>query len=190
MRASQDEVARLVRLTGLRWTRSTVALAEAGRKPISLDELVLLALCLCGGDAGELLAGDGDVRLANTVLSLAELRAVLSGDRPGSGVAVSRIQETQATVVGLRMKDDLAAVGLATPATGDAEAKAARRLGRTVEDVNTAAAQLWGRSLTQERDRRVAAGTTDSTSARTVQAMRGHITPQLLAELEPVLREV
>jgi transcriptional regulator with XRE-family HTH domain len=68
---------------------------------------------------------------------------------------------------------------------GEAEQKAARKLSMPVERLATMAASLWGRSLAEERDRRL--GDTDVISERTAQARRGHITRRLIAELAEVL---
>ncbi len=68
----------------------------------------------------------------------------------------------------------------------NAERHAARKLGTTPERVNLAAVHLWGRTLAEERDHRLSeqAG---KASARRRQALRGHITRELLTELETEL---
>jgi hypothetical protein len=75
---------------------------------------------------------------------------------------------------------------------GEAEQNAARKL--ELDDpleVAVAAIALWDHSLTWERDERVAAAEVcnPGSSARTLQALRGHVTRQLLAELEPLVRK-
>ncbi len=81
----------------------------------------------------------------------------------------------------------------------DAELKAARKLGISARAVVDASVRLWGRTLTQERDRVLrenvkidnmareywtARGQQDLPPARTLQAVRGHITRALLGALE------
>ncbi len=65
----------------------------------------------------------------------------------------------------------------------DAEFKAARKLGVTPRDVVSAAHSLWGRSLADERDRRVAEHAEHGSTSRTLQARRGHVTRALTTEL-------
>ena len=68
-------------------------------------------------------------------------------------------------------------------AQGEAEQKAAARLGTSPMVVARAAAKRWGRSFTGERDRRVGELHPADASPRTIQALRGHVARALLAEL-------
>jgi hypothetical protein len=68
-------------------------------------------------------------------------------------------------------------------AQGEAEQKAAARLGITPMAVAQAAAKRWGRSFTAERDRRAGERQPADVSARTLQALRGHVARALLEEL-------
>lgn len=63
----------------------------------------------------------------------------------------------------------------------DAEIKAARRLLVTPDEIAQRAIRLWGHSLTDERERRL--NRTEGMDRRSVQALRGHVTRQLVAEL-------
>ena len=65
----------------------------------------------------------------------------------------------------------------------EAEMQAARRLRTFPLAVAAAARKRWGRSLTEERDRRVAEQTPADAIPRTLQALRGHVTRALLEEL-------
>ena len=65
-------------------------------------------------------------------------------------------------------------------ASGEAEQKAARRLGVPGLDIAAASFRLWGHGLTQERDSRAGDNAT----------RRGHITRALVEEIREVLREV
>jgi hypothetical protein len=71
---------------------------------------------------------------------------------------------------------------------GDAEQKAANVLDVSPHAVALAARSRWGRSLTEERDRRVSAAS--ESTPRTLQALRGHATRALLDELRPVLKDI
>jgi hypothetical protein len=68
-------------------------------------------------------------------------------------------------------------------ATGEAEQKAARRLGVPALAVALEARRRWGRSLSAERDQRVGAQAPGRTDLRGLQALRGHVSRLLLAEL-------
>lgn len=72
---------------------------------------------------------------------------------------------------------------------GDAEHKAAASLGVLSGPIGPASYLRWGRSLTEERDARLAERADPSDPSRTVQAKRGHITRELIAELRPVLQQ-
>ena len=71
-------------------------------------------------------------------------------------------------------------------AAGEAEQKAARKLGVHPAAVALAAHRRWGQSLTAERDQRVL-GRSPGESPRRIQAIRGHVTRLLIAELDPLL---
>jgi len=75
-------------------------------------------------------------------------------------------------------------------ARGEAEMKAARRLKLDDPVLLAVAAQaLWNRSFTEERDARVAGAARTDATPRSVQALRGHVTRQLIQEIEPVVRK-
>ena len=73
------------------------------------------------------------------------------------------------------------------PRPQEAEQKAAKRLGVTADDIMAGALYLWGRTLSAERDARAEKQATDDASPRRLQAIRGHVTRDLLNELRPVL---
>ncbi len=74
--------------------------------------------------------------------------------------------------------------------TGDVERKAASKYGLSVNVVTIAARAQWGRTMTAERDARLTDRAEPDASPRTVQALRGHVTRQLLSELAPKLEAV
>lgn len=69
-----------------------------------------------------------------------------------------------------------------------AEQKAARRFGIEARELSLIAHAVWGRGLSVERDHRLLMRVGADTPTRTVQALRGHITRELLTELEPAIK--
>lgn len=97
------------------------------------------------------------------------------------GAAIDRLVE-----MGFRADPD--ALRQAAVSAGEAEEKAARKLGEAKLVVAGVAFALWGRSLTEERDRLVGMEIERSQwdpdfTPRRVQAIRGHQTRRLLAEM-------
>jgi transcriptional regulator with XRE-family HTH domain len=197
---SQDEVARRAREEGLQWSRSSVAAVEATNKTIDVSELVLLSLAL-DARIDELLAGDERVQLGDdTTRRLWEVRRILASDGARKGIEppkgeieIMTRKEMEARMPNLRgfMEDarqDLSARA-ASAASGEAEQKAARKFGIGAQQLSIFAFDLWGRSLTEERDARVNEADAQSGSAKSLQALRGHVTRHLLAELAPHLKE-
>jgi len=166
---SQEQAAELVQQYGLTtWIRGTVAQAEVGARRLPLEEVLLLAVAF-GITPVELLTGADDdlIELApDAFLTTATVRALLSGERRRHPQPVG------------------------TPAVGtvgEAERYVARKVGTTPEIVNEVALQRWDRTWSQERDRRLAERAPEA-SAGQRHALRGHITRELLTELENDLR--
>jgi hypothetical protein len=201
----QEDAAVLARAYGLSsWIRGTVAQAEVGARRFALEEVLLLALAyqtsvadLIGGGDDELVELTPDARL-----SIGAIRALLSGDAervralPAEAVDVPAHRGPTARQSG-RFPDLLAEAGrfgiedrgVLTPAAdeiSDVERHAARKLGSTPELVNAAAILLWGHSLTRERDQRLSEQA-KHLPARSRQALRGHITRDLIRELQAQL---
>ncbi len=187
----QDEVAWRCGLAGFAVTRSVVDAIERGARQLELPELLSLLAALdmsladLLGGAGEV-AQSGDLSVNGDVL----LKQAL-GESPtwtitshGSGRTFN-VQPATGRVTGRGSLDEL--LGLRP---GEAETKAARRLGVTVEDIHAAAEITWGRTLTTERDARVSGIASPHETPRRLQALRGHVTRTLLAELEPALPKV
>lgn len=211
---TQDHVSTAARRAGLGWGRSTIAQLEAGTKQVSAEELLLMPFVwLIAFDQEMTLPGllgpwDGDRRgervdlTPDAALTPAAAVRVLTGS-VAADVLTSGAVEIPATRSGrvgpaLERLEGYRRLWPAMPRTrlvsveeaaaGEAEQKAARRLGVAAADVSVLAHRLWGRGLTAERDRRVEGARGESASPRSVQAARGHITRQLLAELEPLLK--
>lgn len=182
---TQDGLARRLRdYYGLGWDRPTVGRLEAGeRESLDLGALVALALVLDVEDLAEL-TGEG-----SEMLTLADglavrggaLAGLLRGERPRA-IPPADFEDAHSEMGAL--------LGVIKSAEkSDAERKAAVRLGIDATALGVAACHLWGRSLTQERDRRVEEATDADASPRSVQATRGHVTRTLLAEVEQHLKE-
>jgi len=188
----QEDVAAIARVFGLDWTRATVAAIETGRRNLSAEELLLLPV-LFGNLRGFALLKDGEppaskpedlddffpdgeeVVLTPSVSLLPELLRALVSGRYGKDEK-ERLDSMAATMEGLRGE------------AGEAEERAALRLGVTVVDIMATGQRLWGRSLTEERDRRVAERGSDI-PLESRRAIRGRVTRKLIEELGAVLEE-
>jgi len=203
--ARQDDVATAARVLGLRWTRSKIAALERGEKSLDLAEVVLLAEAM-GEIAGQpvgvadLLAGDGAVRLSQSLVIHREaLRRFLGGDSvrvlltdiPGGADAMARaIPRVPERIQRMKLLagPDMRAEDLRHAATvaGEAEERVGRTLGVSKMDVAYLAVGLWGRTLAEERDRRVG----DDVPLASRSAKRGRVTRRLVEDLRVRLEEV
>lgn len=204
----QEDAAARARAYGLTtWIRGTVAQAEVGARRFAFEEVLLLALAyetslaeLIAGDENDLVELTPDARL-----SVGALRILLSGNRttvhelPAEAVDVPATRGTPSRRSG-RFPDVLAEAkrfGIgdrsmlehALGEVGDAERHAARKLGTTPERVNLAAMRRWGRTLAEERDHQLGEHAGEA-PARRRQALRGHITRELITQLEAELHEI
>lgn len=196
----QEDVADAARACGVRWGRSAVAMLEGGHySNLGVDELLALPKILEQAGAGpvslyELLVDDDDAveitdRLSITRAGLAQLLDPRRR-RPADGWSLhfgTKDQQLLDAATSPEMVRKLAA--LEELAAGEAERKAARKLGVDAVDVVSVAWDLWGMSLTAKRDELVAAEAPDDASPRTIQALRAHATRRLIAELAPNLEE-
>jgi hypothetical protein len=178
----QDDVARAARQVGLTWTRSVVVALEAGRRYLTIDEFAHLPRML------ELLGvppGRADALLKSHA-RLAELELVPVLPRKALGISVV---VPAAMVEAFRAEDRVTVDAAYRAAGGDLEQKVARRYGLTPMVVALIAQKTWGRSITEERDRRVTDQAAPGTGARALQALRAHATRALLQDLAPRLTE-
>jgi hypothetical protein len=168
---------------------------------------VLLLALAYETSLADLIAGDKDELVELTPqarMSVGALRAVLSGDQAAlqslstEAVDIPVRRGTPTTSRSGRFPDVLAEAqrfGIgdrsllehALDEVSDAERHAARKLGTTPERLTIAAIRRWGRTLAEERDHRLNERAGD-VSLRRLQALRGHITRELMAELEDELR--
>jgi transcriptional regulator with XRE-family HTH domain len=199
----QSALAAAARQYGLPWTRALVAAVELGRKRLTLGELALMPIVLAEAVTGGLvlslrdLIPDDDRLVAvgpGLELPLRVARPLLLGDDDTSSTARALLLGGDDSEWTSELKE-VGAESRAVEAAGDAEQKAALALRISPEFLVDAAHQRWGRGLTAERDRRVEAYTRpmlklDPSEAerpewpRRLQAIKGHITRELLKELQ------
>jgi len=166
-----------------------VAAVENGNKTLDVTELILLAGTLSVG-ALTLIESEGEVWLSPDAYSetgvIREILSTYDGvdaeDGPSIIVEVGTAEGgqpiTAAELVG----------------RGEAEQRAARRLGMTPSEFAQAALDRWGHSLADERDACVVDNWFDGDEAalsygedersnRALQAIRGHVTRELVKDL-------
>jgi transcriptional regulator with XRE-family HTH domain len=173
---TQDELGGWASAHGLAWTRDTASHVEDGSRAVSFEEVLVLLRVFKIGLSGLFPDDHPPLELSRAhVWEPAGLVDILNGVFQ---------QQDEDEVQRWQAEDEEAAI------TRLAEVKAAQALGVGRADLNMAARRLWGRGLTAERDRRLAEATGDrEVSARSRQAMRGHVTRQLLAELSQTMRK-
>ena len=201
---TQDELARSCRDAGLTWSRSTLTDVEAGKKDLELAEALVLAHILeCPVEA--LFEGDavwvqvtpgfgGSASGLRTLLRYGE--DFLDRDTTFDQMAPPRLQRSLTPGERARLprlapslSEDLIEETLAVP-RGEAEQKAARRLGVTPAEVAVVSRDLWGRSLTEEREGQLREEIEEGDVRGRLRGLRGHITRGLLVELASRFAEV
>ena len=211
---SQTEVADRARgRGGLHWTRLTVAQIEAGERRLTAAELLTLPLIfdrnvaeILGGMESEELIGLGPDGAASVEFITSRL---LAGDLEGvpfryygrhvDNPLLRKVRESPMAKHALQWRRILREEGLpddAVPwpmyhaATKEAERTAARKLNLDPPRLVAISFRLWGHSLTAERDDRVAnREDSEALPPRVRQALRGHMTRELLRELREQLDE-
>jgi hypothetical protein len=202
-----SDAARALGLTT--WTRTRIAALERGDKAISAEDLVRLLAVLTLGlrrtvDLTELF--DSPRRIGLSDVASIEARRVVDVFRGGNAakyVAVSRrtppLDTPERAAAAARAGVILHAAGrkrlltvgeqrAVTVGLGEADERAARKLGEAPYPFETLCAVLWGRSLSEERDARLAAAGADlGTTAASLAARRGRVTRELLAEAAALL---
>lgn len=185
---TQYEIAFSYQRTGVGWTRSQVAAFEAGNRPkVDIGLLVPLASTF-GVPITDLFEGDGYLLLGP---GLCQTR---KGFREAlSGTPVHRLdRDDQPMFFDPEKKKTLRHADLRSPREMPADIDLAKRLDVDVREVLRVAREMFnGRTLTEERDRRVEmleseSGETMGSSGR--QAHRGHITRELTERITAVLR--
>lgn len=196
----QDDLALASRAIGLRWTQATVAAIETNRRQVSLGEMWHMQTILNVPFSRLFETDSSFVNVEGVSVPTDELQKWVRGEavfrptsttRPESPESVGAIIMTMspARAKGLARKfgvpteeEDLRRYALASQM--DAEIKAARNLNTNSFEIAVAAFSLWGRGLTDERDRLV----DEDEGNGGVRARRGWVTRRLLEELEERLR--
>ena len=181
---TQDQVARAAWTVGLpSFRRGVIAGIERGTRDLTLPELAALVHVL-GTSVQKLFRGGGPVYLdEGVVIETDILLDALFGRRQGQWDFA-----TEPTAAIVRGRHGVVAGFVPEEDRGVAEQKAARKLSVPTETIAATAQKLWGRSLTVERDARVARSVPTGVPPRSLQALRGHVTRQLLTEVAGVLR--
>lgn len=179
----QDDVARRCAYRyGLPLTRSVIDAIERGTRDLTIPEVAVI-LAVLGMSLEDALGGGGVVALSDVVAVRADKLVDQLVGRRATWAFATRSPQTGR----LTWRTSLSGY---VHEVGDAEQKIGRRLDVTPEVVAEAAHKLWGRSLTDERDRRVGEQASEDATPRTLRALRGHVTRALLAELEPAVRDL
>lgn len=164
---TQEEVAVIVRMQGFTtWSRSSIAALETGRRDLSVSELLVMpwVMAALGQPCSleELLDADVSLRLNDdvTVLPHRVSQVIRKPEPRTDGFAFT-----------------------------DAERRLAWKLEVWPAIIVGQSRKLWdGRRLAEERDRRLAqVEGSDELDKNSRQAKRGHITRELIAELEASL---
>lgn len=157
---TQGDIAEGMSACGHKWTATTCAWVETGRRRLTGAEL--LELCrILGVKPGDMIAGDGWYGAKWQARTLGKLRAALTHPakptRSDPSATTSR-EETR---------------------------KLANRLGITRTELEAVAGHLYGRPVLAERDARI--GDTKGVSPRTVQAKRGRAMRDIRVEIETTI---
>ncbi len=191
-----DAVARAGQTVGLRWRRVTVAAIERGDRRLSIEELVLLPSLLARAGVGDgrhqLLRPDDRVQLAPRLeVSGSVLLAAMPGPNPAPIALPDDDDDDDVEWLDLGETESFPELTgeqvsrASRMSRGAAESRAAAVLGVTPLHVNLAAMATWGRSLSEERELRLAART--DLVGRDRHRAAGHVTRGLIRELRGVL---
>ncbi len=177
--AGLDGVVRAAWGDGLDWTTAWLGGVERGTKSLTAEQLLALPVVLTAALArrvtlADLLAGEAPVSLGvdgRASVPARYLRDIVTGEPVRQPFATPRVAPHPEIDVAARAAEklreirrgglgdvDIRALGRAEAGAGEAETRLARRLGIAPIRVIAAAASLWGRSLTEERDARLADG--------------------------------
>lgn len=184
-RLTQYEAAHLLSRRGAQWHRSKIAAIEAGERPtVAIADVLLLAHTF-NVELAELFEGRGDVQLSQYVtLSRPMIRDIIRG--------MASLGGSQDWDPETRREELLGLARIRTAGEGtrfgarEADQKLARRLDVPVRAVTEIAFELWGKTLTDERDERVSELGDRPLAERP--AHRGHITRELSQQIEDELR--
>lgn len=176
----QDDLAAAARQLGLTWSRSVIGALERGDKALSAEELILLPEIL--NAALGLSASEDHITVPDLFTGTTEIALTPSATAPGQSI-------------GYALRGSIGADGHpgyywsgpmlhGAVTEGEAEQRAAAKLGRPRDVLTEVYAALWGRSLSAERDLRALAAATSEATPGNRAARRGRITRELISEVE------
>ena len=179
---SQHALASRAAEAGLNWNRLTVAGIETRRRGLSVGEWLLLpAILRCS--SARLVNFDmksvDEVEIEGVLLTPAQFGRLVLGVGSYSQVP---IPEEFPSYAGPSIHEEFEEF-----ITRETNRKVAKRMGWSVRHLVTRSKHLWdGRELAAERERRLEQTGAPSTGAspRVLQALRGHITRELIYELQ------
>lgn len=178
------------RYRGLAWSGATVRAVEAGRRSLTLEEL-LFVTHLLGAAPADLLEGASDhIALTSYMAISPEVAARrLRGERPADEDVLLPRSDVLAKVL---LAEERSAAEAETSAgqivtafvetDHEAVRKAARSLSITPEVLSLEAQKLWRRGFVDEREARIDAQGRP-VEPRSLQARRGHVTRALIHEI-------
>jgi hypothetical protein len=197
-----DEITKAAAVIGLEWTPAWLTALEKGTRSPTAEQLLALPVVLSATfdqrvTLADLLAGEAPVLLGpETAVRARHLRDLVTGEPTRRLISIPVVEPAPEVTAGARAAEklreirraglgnvDIRALGRAEAGAGDAENKLARKLGVAPIRVIAAAASLWGRSLTEERDFRIAEG------VGTLAAVNRKLTAELTARLDEALRD-
>jgi len=184
----QADVAEVARRLGLNWTSGTVGSIETGMRRLAADELLALPEVLAA--AGIQGAFDDVItEWKRTRVRLAQAAALEQwGEREEKmwleevGHSPDYQPDPERPQLKRSRREPLPEL-VEVWGDGEAELAAARTLDVHPRRIALRSWKRWGHSLSDERDRRVAAQVTPDTDRSSIQAARGHITRALIREL-------
>jgi transcriptional regulator with XRE-family HTH domain len=197
-----DEITKAAAVIGLEWTPAWLTALEKGTKSPTAEQLLALLVVLSATfdqrvTLSDLLAGEAPVLLGpETAVRARHLRDLVTGEPTRRLISIPVVEPapemSAAAKAAEKMREirrsglgnvDIRALGRAEAGAGDAETKLARKLGVAPIRVIAAAASLWGRSLTEERDFRIAEG------MGALATVNRKLTAELSTRLDEALRD-
>lgn len=191
-----DQVSAAARRRGLKWSESRVADFEAGRVAPNLT--TLLAVCLALNDAGCPEAsvplffkyGGAPIKINDSLALIDDDVAGLLRGRRVDGPEPMEPADEPASLLGWkrtpferrlfhRYEVDVVTLGRVTKMAGATEARIRKSLGISPQLLAHLSGALWGRSFSEERDRRAGA---EANAQR-----RGRVSRQMQAELKAAI---
>ena len=191
-----DQVSIATRRRGLNWSESRVADFEAGRVAAAANIETLAPLCLALVDAGctyatipELLRSLAPIQVNDSLdLYHEDLINLLSGHeikeertRPQSGGTPASFTLLRADEwkISQRFPVEMSTLVAVTRSCGATEERMRKSLGMSSMLLANISASLWGRTFSQERDRRAGEGANAQ--------KRGQVTRQMRTELQAAI---